>query len=94
MVDGIVKLMHSDCERPVNIGSEQRVSVKELVETVAHVAGKRIDIRYVDGPVGVQARNQSSARGYAMGWECRHGLKDGIEKTYPWIEQQVKARRS
>ena len=94
MVDGIVKLMHSEYDGPVNIGSEQKISVRDLVQTVAEVADNTINIQYVDGPVGVQARNQSSARAYAMGWECRHSLRDGIAKTYPWIGQQVMAAQT
>ena len=62
MVEGIYGLMHSDLEGPVNIGCPEYVSVKELVSTVAQVARKRIHIRYVDGPVGVQSRNFSNER--------------------------------
>jgi len=93
MIEGIYILMHSDLEGAVNIGCPQYVSVKELVDTVAEVAGKRIHIRYVEGPVGVQSRNFSNARIYSTGWQAKFSLKEGIVRTYPWIEQQVvKAR--
>lgn len=92
MVDGIFKLMHSDLEGAVNIGCPQYVSVKELVDTVAEVTGKKINIKYVEGPVGVQSRNFSNERIYSIGWKSKIFLKEGIERTYPWIAEQVKAR--
>ncbi len=91
MTDGIYRLMHSDLEGAVNIGCPQYVSVKELVDTVAEVAGKKIKIKYVDGPVGVQSRNFSNDRIYSIGWEAKIHLKEGIERTYPWIAEQVRA---
>ncbi|NPV67394.1 MAG: NAD-dependent epimerase/dehydratase family protein [Anaerolineae bacterium] len=93
MIDGIYLLMHSDLEGAVNIGCPQYVTVDELVATVAEVAGKRIHIRHVEGPVGVQSRNFSNERIYSLGWRARYYLKDGIARTYPWIEEQVRAAR-
>jgi nucleoside-diphosphate-sugar epimerase len=94
MVDGIYTLMQSDLDGPTNIGSGEYVSVKELVETVMGVAGKNLNIRYVDGPVGVQARNFSHAQIHGLGWQAKYSLLRGIERTYPWIEQQVHAASS
>jgi nucleoside-diphosphate-sugar epimerase len=91
MVDGIYRLMQSDLEGAVNIGCPQYVSVDELVATVAEVAGKQINIRHVQGPVGVQSRNFSNVRIESLGWKPRYFLKDGIALTYPWVEAQVKA---
>ena len=93
MVDGIFRLMQSNLEGPVNIGCPQYTSVKELVDTVAEVAGKKIDIKWVDGPVGVQSRNFSNDRIYSTGWRARYFLKEGIALTYPWVEQQVMTNR-
>ena len=90
MVEGIHLLMHSDLEGPANIGCPQYVSVDELVHTVAEVAGKKIHIKHIEGPVGVQSRNFSNARIYTTGWQAKHFLKDGIALTYPWIESQVR----
>jgi nucleoside-diphosphate-sugar epimerase len=90
MVDGIYRLMHSDLQGAVNIGCPQYVTVDELVQTVAEVAGKKINIKHIAGPVGVQSRNFSNERIYSLGWEARHFLKDGIAQTYSWIEEQVK----
>jgi len=89
MVDGIYRLTHSELEGAANIGCPQYVSVKELVETVAAVAGKTVHIKHIEGPVGVQSRNFSNDRIYSIGWESKVSLKDGIAKTYPWIAEQV-----
>jgi nucleoside-diphosphate-sugar epimerase len=94
MVDGIYALMQSELDGPVNIGSPEYHSVKELVDVVAGVAGKKIRIQPVDGPVGVQSRNFSNDRIYATGWKARFSLRKGIEQTYPWIERQVEARHA
>jgi nucleoside-diphosphate-sugar epimerase len=90
MLEGIYLLMQSDLEGPVNIGSPEYVSVKQLVDTVAEVAGKKINIKWVEGPVGVQSRNFSNARIYSLGWRAKYSVKEGIAKTYPWIEEQVR----
>ena len=92
MVEGIYLLTQSDLEGPVNIGSSQRVSVDELVATVAEVAGKKINVKHVEGPVGVQSRNFSKERIHSIGWRARVFLKEGISLMYPWVEAQVKAQ--
>ena len=91
MVDGIYRLMQSDLHGAVNIGCPQYVTVDELAHTVAEVAGKKIHIKHVEGPVGVHSRNFSNARIYSIGWRPKVYLKEGIALTYPWIEAQVKA---
>jgi len=93
LVEGVYMLMQSDLEGPVNIGCPQYVTVKELVDTVAEVAGKRIHVQWVEGPVGVQSRNFSHARIYSLGWRAKVFLKEGIGYTYPWIEAQVRSHR-
>jgi len=93
MVEGIYLLMQSDLEGSVNIGSPQYVSVKQLVDTVAEVAGKGVKIKWVEGPVGVLSRNFSNARIYSLNWRAKYSLRDGIAKTYPWIEEQVRKNK-
>jgi len=93
MVEGVYLLMQSDLEGAVNIGCPQYVTVKELVDTVIEVSGKKIKVKYVPGPVGVQSRNFSNARIYSLGWQPKVFLKEGIQLTYPWIEAQVNAAR-
>jgi GDP-D-mannose 3', 5'-epimerase len=94
LVGGIRLLMTSDVAEPTNIGSDERISIDELVGIVAEIAGKRVEIRHVDGPVGVHARNHSSERIRSMGWVCRHSLRDGIAKTYPWVKEQTDRARA
>lgn len=89
LVDGIYTLMQSDLEGPVNLGSDERVTVAELVRTVIEVSGKRVGIRYVPGPVGVHARNFRKDRIRSLGWEPRFTLREGIARTYAWIAAQV-----
>jgi len=89
LVEAVIMLMRSDEDRPVNIGVDESVSIRDLVATIAEVAGKDIEIEPVDGPLGVASRNFSHARVHALGWSPRHSLRDGVAKTYPWIEAQV-----
>jgi len=89
MTDGIFRLMQSNLEGAANIGCPEYVTVDELAACVARVAGKKIAIRHVDGPVGVQSRNFSNARIESIGWRSRVSLEEGIRKTYPWIAGQV-----
>jgi nucleoside-diphosphate-sugar epimerase len=93
MVEGILRLMHSDLENGVNIGRPEYVSVDELVAIIAAVAGKKIHMKHIAGPVGVLARNFTNDRIRSTGWESKFSLKDGIARTYPWIREQVEARR-
>jgi nucleoside-diphosphate-sugar epimerase len=90
LVDGIYRLVQSDLEGAANIGTEEYVTVNELVETVIAVSGKEVGIRHVEGPVGVQARNFSKARMRSLGWEATTSLREGIERTYPWVAEQVR----
>ena len=94
MVNGIYLLMQSELEEAANIGCPEYVTVDELVQTVAEVAGKKVNIKHVPGPVGVQSRNFSNARIYSLGWESKFWLNDGIQRTYPWIAQQVEKERA
>ena len=93
MVEGIYTLMQSDLREPVNIGCPQYVTVDELAATIIQVAGKRVQIKHVPGPVGVQSRNFSNERIYSTGWRAKFYLEDGIRHTYPWIEEQVNRAR-
>jgi GDP-D-mannose 3',5'-epimerase len=90
MVEGIYLLMHSDLEGAVNIGCPEYVSVDELANTVMEVSRKKVQVKHVPGPVGVQSRNFSNERIYSLGWRANFYLKDGITRTYPWIEEQVR----
>lgn len=91
LLDGILLLMFSDLEDGINIGRQEYVSVNELVGTVAEVAGKRIHIEHVEGPVGVKARNFRVDKINALGWQSQFSIKEGLAQTFPWIQAQVKA---
>jgi nucleoside-diphosphate-sugar epimerase len=94
LIDGILLLMASDRALPTNIGNPEYVSVNELVETVAAVAGKTVSVRHVDGPVGVQSRNFANGVIEGLGFVARYPLRRGIEATNPWVAQQVEAART
>ena len=93
LVEAVVMLTRSPEDRPTNIGVDGAVTIRDLVQAIADVAGKRINIEAVDGPLGVQSRNFSHARIHSLGWSPKHTLHQGLAKTYPWIEEQVLAQR-
>jgi GDP-D-mannose 3',5'-epimerase len=94
LVRAVRALVDSDETRPTNIGVDESVSIAELVDLVADVAGKRIAITAVPGPLGVESRNFSHERIKALGWAPDHTLRAGLEATYSWIEQQVRGDRT
>jgi len=89
MVDGIYRLMHSNLEGPTNIGNPEYISVDELVQMTIKISGKKIKVKHVDGPVGVQSRNFSNEKIYQTGWEAQYSTEKGIKETYRWICEQV-----
>lgn len=94
LVSAVLLLTRSNEGRPTNIGPDESVTIRELVEAVAEVAGKNITIRPVEGPLGVAARNFSHDRIASLGWRPKYSLRDGIAQTYPWIGEQVFASAS
>ena len=83
--------MDSDFLVPVNIGSEEMVSINQLVDTAAKVAGKTIEKEHIDGPLGVRGRNSNNDLiREKLGWDYKMTLEDGIRRTYFWIEEQMK----
>jgi len=90
LVDGIFTLMQSDLDGPVNIGTEEFVSVDELASLIARIAGKTLRLVHVEGPTGVRSRNFSHARIHGLGWRPRVSLRDGLERTYAWVADQVR----
>ena len=91
-LDGIRKLMQSDFQGPVNIGSEEMVTINQLVQIASDVEDKRLHINHIDGPLGVRGRNSDNKLiQEKLGWAPTYSLKTGIEKTYAWIKTQVEA---
>ncbi len=90
-VEGLHRLMRSDYRQPLNLGTDRLVTIDELVEIVARIAGKRIAKRYDSTkPQGVRGRNSDNTRlRQVLGWEPRVSLEEGLARTYAWISAQV-----
>ena len=82
--------MRPDWTGPVNIGSDEMVSINQLVDMINRIAGKKLAIRHVHGPLGVRGRNSDNNLIYKkLGWKPTQPLIAGLRKTYTWIEEQV-----
>ena len=89
-IEATYRMMQSDFLGPVNIGSEEMVTINELVDTAAKVAGKNIDKKHIDGPLGVRGRNSNNDLvREKLGWDYSQTLEEGIRKTYEWIFLQI-----
>lgn len=89
-LEGVIRLMESDFIGPVNIGSEEMVSINQLVEYIAEISGKKIHINHIKGAIGVMGRNSHNKLIFEkLGWKPTQSLKDGLKISYPWIEKQV-----
>jgi len=89
-LEGTTRLLRSDWEGPVNIGSDEMVTINQLVGMVADIAGKTIHINHIPGPEGVRGRNSDNRLiQEKLGWAPSQTLTAGLEKTYGWIERQV-----
>lgn len=89
-IEGTVRLMRSDVVEPLNIGSDEMVTIEELADLIIKISGKVLHKTYVPGPTGVQARRSDNRRiREALGWAPSKPLRKGLEQTYAWIEKQV-----
>jgi nucleoside-diphosphate-sugar epimerase len=94
-VTGIDKLIHSDYAYPLNLGQDRLVTINQLADIVAEVAGIKIIKKHIPGPQGVRGRNSDNTRlRSVLGWEPSVSLEEGLAKTYMWIESQVRKRLS
>ncbi|MCL4251266.1 MAG: NAD-dependent epimerase/dehydratase family protein [Anaerolineae bacterium] len=90
---GIHKLMRSDYREPLNLGQDRMVTINELADMVAEIAGIEITKRHIPGPQGVRGRNSDNTRlREVLGWEPQVSLEDGMRRTYEWIEDEVRAK--
>lgn len=91
-VEGIYRLMQSDYHEPLNLGTDRMVTINQLVDIVAYIAGKKIGKRYDQTkPQGVRGRNSDNTRlRQVLKWEPRISLEEGLKYTYEWIEKQVR----
>jgi GDP-D-mannose 3', 5'-epimerase len=93
-VDGTIRLMRSAFPGPVNIGSDEMVTINDLAEMIIDISGKRLSISHVPGPLGVRGRNSDNALiKDELGWAPTRPLKQGIASTYDWVLGEV-VRRS
>lgn len=92
LLSGIRALMKSEINKPTNIGSDEYVTVNKLAQTVIKASGKKLKIKHVKGPVGVESRNFSNNQIYSTGWRPKYSLEQGIAIHYPWVEKQVKKK--
>ena len=92
-IEATRRLMDSEFIGPVNIGSEEMVTINQLVDTAAKVAGKEVKKSHIDGPLGVRGRNSNNDLiRKELGWDYSQSLEEGIRKTYNWIEEQIEKR--
>lgn len=89
-IDGIRRLMDSDYTEPINIGSDEMVSIKDLANMIVSISGKRLSIKFVDGPRGVVGRNSNNNLiKSVLDWSPSQPLKDGLVETYNWIANRI-----
>lgn len=93
-IEAVLRLMNSDFIGPVNIGSEEMVSINKFVEIISGIAEKQINIKHIPGPIGVRGRN-SDNKLYEekIGWKVSQPLVYGLEKTYNWINSQLVSKK-
>ena len=90
-VEGTLRLLRSAHTGPFNIGSEELVSINQLAQMVMEIAGKKLTLEHIPGPLGVRGRNSDNKLiKQTLGWAPSHSLREGLEKTYEWIEKQVR----
>ena len=91
-IDASINLFNSSFRGPVNIGSEELVSINEMIDILEHIANKKFNKKYLlDKPKGVKGRNSDNTLiKKELSWEPKYSLSDGLKKTYYWIEEQIK----
>ena len=93
-LEGTTRLTRSTFTGPVNIGSDEMVTINSLVDMVCQIAGKKLEKNHIPGPTGVRGRNSHNRLiGEKLGWKPSWPLRRGLEKTYAWVETQVMANR-
>jgi nucleoside-diphosphate-sugar epimerase len=93
-IEGTIRLLRSNWSGPVNIGSEEMLTINQLAAMIMEIAKKKLDIIHIDGPLGVRGRNSDNRLiRKKLGWEPNLSLKDGLIQTYDWIYQQVKKNK-
>ena len=91
-IEAVRRLMEGTFQGPVNIGSEEMVTINQMAEMIMKIAGKKLSIKHIPGPTGVRGRNSDNKLlRKELGWEPSQSLFDGLSRTYPWIYDQMQA---
>jgi len=94
-IEGTLLFTRSNWTGPVNIGSDEMVTINQLADMAMEIAGKKLTKKHIEGPLGVRGRNSDNRLIYKkLGWRPSKPLKEGLEKTYMWIEEQVEKQRA
>jgi GDP-D-mannose 3',5'-epimerase len=92
-LEGLHRLMRSDFREPLNLGQDRMVTINQLADIVAKIAGVQISKKHIDGPMGVRGRNSDNTLlRKVLNWEPAISLEDGLSRTYSWIEGQMRAK--
>jgi len=90
-VEGILRIMNSDCHEPLNLGSDRLISMNDFMKLTMAIEGKKLKIVHISGPEGVRGRNSDNAKIMEkIGWVPNISLEDGMRRTYHWIKEQMK----
>ena len=93
-LEGTIRLTRSNFSGPVNIGSEEMITINALVDIVCEISGKKLEKQHIPGPLGVRGRNSDNRLiAEKLHWQPSRPLREGLEKTYQWIETQLRSNR-
>ena len=91
LLEGVYRLMRSDYNEPLNIGQDRMVTINQMVDIIAQIAGTEVVKKHIDGPQGVRGRNSDNTQlRRVLRWAPQTSLEEGIARTYLWIEEQVR----
>jgi len=94
-LEAVRRLMQSDFTGPVNIGSEEMISINDFAKMAIDISGKNLSIKNISGPTGVRGRNSDNHLiKEKLNWEPSQPLRKGMEKTYEWISARVREKKS
>eukprot|EP01084_Bolivina_argentea_P266621 452259_1 len=94
-VEGIIRIMHSDYDKPLNLGSDEMIDMNDLLLLACSFGNKKVNLKHIPGPEGVRGRNSNNDLiKQVLNWTPPTGLRDGLKKTYDWIAQQIQQKRA
>ena len=93
-VECILRIMHSDYDKPLNLGSDEMIDMNSFLEMAVGFSGKKVTYKHIPGPEGVRGRNSdNNLIKRVLGWSPQISLKDGMKRTYDWIKAQIDEER-